>query len=67
LSEGNVKLGGLDDVIDRLDNIDRIVIVAMGTALFAGKVGEYMIEEYAGIPVEVEDASEFRYKKSSFK
>jgi len=64
LSEGNVKLGGLDNVIDRLDNINRIVIVAMGTALFAGKVGEYMIEEYAGIPVEVEDASEFRYKKA---
>jgi glutamine---fructose-6-phosphate transaminase (isomerizing) len=64
LSEGNVKLGGLDSVIDRLDNIDRIVVVAMGTALFAGKVGEYMIEEYAGIPVEVEDASEFRYKKA---
>jgi len=64
LNEGNVKLGGLDDVVDRLDNIDRIVIVAMGTALFAGKVGEYMIEEYAGISVEVEDASEFRYKKA---
>ncbi len=64
LEDGMAKLGGLEPVIDKLKNIDRIIIVAMGTALLSGKVGEYMLEEYAGIPVKVENASEFRYKKS---
>jgi len=64
LKDGMAKLGGLEPVMHQLKNIDRIIIVAMGTALLAGKVGEYMLEEYAGIPVEVENASEFRYKKS---
>ncbi|MCK5332342.1 glutamine--fructose-6-phosphate transaminase (isomerizing) [Candidatus Parcubacteria bacterium] len=61
---GLVKLGGLE-VLDqqRLRKINRIIIIACGTANYAGKVGEYMIEEYAGIPVEVEIASEFRYRK----
>ena len=63
LEEGMVKFGGLESVIDKLKNIDRLIITAMGTALLAGKVGEYMLEEYAQIPVEVENASEFRYKK----
>jgi len=61
--EGNVKLGGLESVEDRLREIERIIIVACGTARFAGLVGEYMLEEYAGIPVEVEYASEFRYRQ----
>ncbi len=62
--EGLVKLGGLE-VLDqnRLRNIDRIIVIACGTASFAGLVGEYMLEEYAGIPVEVELGSEFRYRK----
>lgn len=63
MGEGNVRLGGLTDVIDRLCGIKRIIIVACGTARYSGLVGEYMIEEYAGIPVEVEYASEFRYRK----
>jgi len=63
MSEGDVRLGGLEDVKDRLREIDRIIIIACGTARLAGLVGEYMIEEYAGIPVEVEYASEFRYRK----
>jgi len=63
LKDGMAKLGGLEPVIDKLKKIDRIIIVGMGTAFLAGKVGEYMLEEYAGIPVEVENASEFRYKK----
>jgi glutamine---fructose-6-phosphate transaminase (isomerizing) len=62
-SDGKVKLGGLEGVADRLREIDRVVIVACGTAYTAGLVGEYMLEEYAGIPVEVEYASEFRYRK----
>lgn len=60
---GTVKLGGLESVKKRLAKIDRIIIVGCGTARFAGLVGEYMIEEYAGVPVEVEYASEFRYRK----
>lgn len=57
-----VKLGGLDAVADQLRYIDRIVVVACGTSYFAGMVGEYLIEEIAGIPVEVQQASEFRYR-----
>lgn len=63
MEEGNVKLGGLEDVKKILREIKRIIIVACGTAYHAGLVGEYMIEEYASLPVEVEYASEFRYRK----
>ncbi len=63
LEEGNVRLGGLQNVSKRLRNIDRIIIVSCGTARCAGLVGEYMLEEYAGIPTEVEYAHEFRYRK----
>ena len=61
--EGMVKLGGLRDVKEKLTDISRIIIVSCGTSYNAGLVGEYMLEEYAGIPVEVEYASEFRYRK----
>jgi len=61
--EGMAKLGGLRDVAERLRNIEKIVIVSCGTSYHSGLVGEYMLEEYAGIPVEVEYASEFRYRK----
>lgn len=61
-NEGKVQLGGIKDYADKLKNIDRIVIVACGTSWHAGLVGEYLIEEYARIPVEVEYASEFRYR-----
>ena len=63
LKDGDVRLGGLEDVRERLRGIDRIIIIACGTARYAGMVGEYIIEEYAGIPVEVEYASEFRYRQ----
>lgn len=59
-------LGGLaptSEVKDRLAKIKRIIIVSCGTSYYSGLVGEYMIEEYTGIPVEVETASEFRYRK----
>lgn len=62
LDEGEAKLGGLTDVIDRLVNSKRIMISACGTSWHAALVGEYMIEQYARIPVEVEYASEFRYR-----
>ncbi len=61
--EGLSFMRGFIENTERIQQIDRIVIVAMGTALYAGMVGEYMIEEYAGIPVEVESAAEFRYRK----
>jgi glucosamine--fructose-6-phosphate aminotransferase (isomerizing) len=62
VKDGSVKLGGLTDVIDRLVNSKRIVISACGTSWHAALVGEYMLEHYARIPVEVEYASEFRYR-----
>jgi glucosamine--fructose-6-phosphate aminotransferase (isomerizing) len=61
-----IKLGGLESVLEQLNYIDRIVIVAMGTSYYAGLVGEYLIEEIAGIPVEVQLASEFNYRKEPF-
>jgi len=61
-----VKLGGLENVLGQLKYIDRIVIVAMGTSYYAGLLGEYLIEELAGIPVEVQLASEFNYRKEPF-
>jgi len=62
VEECSAKLGGLDDVIDRLVNSKRILISACGTSWHAALVGEYMLEQYARIPVEVEYASEFRYR-----
>jgi glucosamine--fructose-6-phosphate aminotransferase (isomerizing) len=59
---GMVQLGGIKEYTEKLKNIDRIIIVACGTSWHAGLVGEYLIEEYARIPVEVEYASEFRYR-----
>lgn len=66
VEEGLAKLGGLESVQERLSAIDRLLISACGTAYIAGLVGEYMLEEYAGLPVEVEYASEFRYRKQVF-
>jgi glucosamine--fructose-6-phosphate aminotransferase (isomerizing) len=63
---GIVKLGGLEAVADQLKYIERIVIVACGTSYYAGLVGEYLIEEIAGIPVEVQLASEFKYRDEPF-
>jgi len=61
--EGLSHMSGFFEQADRLKAAKRVIIVGMGTALYAGQVGEYMIEEYAGIPVEVESAAEFRYRK----
>ncbi len=60
--KGKVQLGGIKEYADKLKNVDRIIIVACGTSWHAGLVGEYLIEEYARISVEVEYASEFRYR-----
>jgi len=61
--QGLAKLGGLEEVADQLREMERIIIVGCGTAYYAGLVGEYMLEEHAGIPVEVELGSEFRYRE----
>jgi glucosamine--fructose-6-phosphate aminotransferase (isomerizing) len=62
VEEGNVKLGGLQNVMGKLLSARRIIITACGTSWHAGLVGEYMLEQIAKIPVEVEYASEFRYR-----
>jgi glucosamine--fructose-6-phosphate aminotransferase (isomerizing) len=62
----SIKLGGLEAVADQLRYIDRIVIVACGTASYAGMLGEYLFEEIAGIPVEVQLGSEFKYRDEPF-
>lgn len=59
---GRLILGGLREYINKLVNADRIVIVACGTSWHAGLVAEYFFEEFCRIPVEVEYASEFRYR-----
>ena len=61
--DSSFMLGGLSSVKDRLREIEKIIIISCGTSYYAGLVGEYMLEEYAGIPTEVEYASEFRYRK----
>ena len=60
--EGLARLGGLNMTADEMRDIRRLIILACGTSWHAGLVGEYMIEEHARIPVEVEYASEFRYR-----
>jgi glucosamine--fructose-6-phosphate aminotransferase (isomerizing) len=60
--EGRAKLGGLEAVADELRNVKRLIIAGCGTAYYAGVTGEYMLEEHARIPVEVELGSEFRYR-----
>ncbi len=61
--QGKVKLGGIESLLNKLRDIDKIIIMACGTARNAGLVGEYMLEEYAGISCEVDYASEFRYRQ----
>ena len=59
---GEVKMAGLDAISDKLLGAQRILIIGCGTSWHAGLVGEYLIEDLARIPVEVEYASEFRYR-----
>jgi len=60
--KGLIKMAGVEDNLHKFTNAKRIIVVACGTSWHAGLVGEYMIEEFARIPVEVEYASEFRYR-----
>ena len=61
-NEGIIRMAGVDDNIERLANAKRIIVVACGTSWHAGLVSEYIFEDLARIPVEVEYASEFRYR-----
>lgn len=61
--EGLAKLGGLAQITEKLKSAKRLIVAACGTAYFAGRVGEYALEEYGGISTEVDLASEFRYRK----
>ncbi|MCX7678203.1 MAG: glutamine--fructose-6-phosphate transaminase (isomerizing) [Spirochaetes bacterium] len=63
IEEGEVRLDGLRLTPEEFGQVQRILFVACGTSWHAGLVGEYLIEEFARIPVEVEYASEFRYRK----
>lgn len=61
-SQGWIKLGGLSEYENRIDNAKRFIITACGTSWHSGLIGEYLIEDLARVPVEVEYASEFRYR-----
>lgn len=62
LTNHNIKLGGIQDYLPQLAKAPKITLVACGTSWFAGLVAEYFLEEFCRIPVEVEYASEFRYR-----
>ncbi len=62
LDEGVIKMAGVWDHLEKFKNANRIIIIACGTSWHAGLIGEYLIEEFARVPVEVEYASEFRYR-----
>ncbi len=62
LEEGLARLGGLNMSPEEMREIRRVIILGCGTSWHAGMIGEYMLEEFARIPVEVEYASEFRYR-----
>jgi len=61
-NEGIIRMAGVEEYIDRFKNANRIIIIACGTSWHAGLVAEYLFEDIARIPVEVEYASEFRYR-----
>jgi len=62
-SEGVSKLGGLEPVMERLKNVKKMIIVSCGTSYYAGLLGRYIFESLTALHVEVEVASEFRYRK----
>ena len=64
VEEGTAFLGGIQDFLPRIESARRYYITACGTSWHAGMIGKYLLEEYAGIPVHVEYASEFRYRET---
>ncbi len=61
--DGGAKLGGFETVLPQLLTLDRLIVVGCGSASYAGQIGKYVLEEYSGLPVDVELGSEFRYRK----
>jgi glucosamine--fructose-6-phosphate aminotransferase (isomerizing) len=66
-TQGWIKLGGLNEYTNRIDKAERFIITACGTSWHSGLIGEYLIEDLARVPVEVEYASEFRYRNPILK
>ncbi len=64
LNEGSAHLGGIQEYLPRIEKARRFYITACGTSWHAGLIGKYIIEEFANIPVHIEYASEFRYRKT---
>lgn len=62
IDEGTAKLGGLENIINKLLDVERFLFIGCGTSWHAGLVAEYMFEQFIRIPTEVEYASEFRYR-----
>lgn len=62
LAEGTAHLGGLNMTIAEMQSVHRIILIACGTSSYAGMIGKYAFERLAGIPTEVDVASEFRYR-----
>lgn len=67
MDSGTARLDGLDMHSDLLRNVEKIILLGCGTSYYAGLIGEYLIEKLAGIPVEVEYGSEFRYRNPVIK
>lgn len=67
IQRSEIKMSGIDDHWGRWENAERILIIACGTSWHAGLVAEYLFEDFARIPVEVEYASEFRYRNPVIK
>ena len=66
-TEGTARLGGLDPVVDQLRKMDHLIIVSCGTSYYAGLLGRYILEWHTDLAVEVELASEFRYRRLNLK
>ncbi len=64
--DGDVKLGGLEQVREELKGVEKLTLLACGTSYYASMIGKFLIEEIAGIPTEVDLASEFRYRKRPY-
>lgn len=62
VEKGRAKLGGLEEVLKKLVSIDRLLVAGCGSAAYAAQVGKYILEEYANLHVDVDLASEFRYR-----
>lgn len=62
MEEGTAKLGGLNMTLEQMASVNRVIIIAEGTAKLAGTIGKYAFERFANLPVEVDSSSEFRYR-----